>query len=326
MKLFGKFRHYNDSFVLFFFLWVVISLFSSCSFFSSQEKKTRPLSGQRSLQQVSPFLSKKIVVLDFHNETPYQAEELGVLATEQLKKELHKTGKFTMVDLPMNFSRFVDLKKSQQIYASGGSILSDVLLGAQKSGIHYLLYGRLVYAKVNEKVDEVGFLKKAINWATVTLDVHLFDVHEKKEVFFDRYTANVDDQHYRFFVFDRASKKDFEKNLLRYTVEVAVRKTIPALFKISERLEWVGYVSKILGNKIYINAGRSSGLKLGDILKVLSPGEEIFDPVEGRSLGISKGKVKGSLEVVDFLGEEVSICLLHSGVHVLEGDLVQLYQ
>ena len=87
----------------------------------------------------------------------------------------------------------------------------------------------------------------------------------------------------------------------------------------------MGRVAKIIGTKIYLNAGRSSGINLGDIMKVITEGQEVYDPESGAMIGTSQGEVKGTLEVVDYFGEDGAICILHSGGSVTEGDFVQLY-
>ena len=84
-------------------------------------------------------------------------------------------------------------------------------------------------------------------------------------------------------------------------------------------------MAKIIGNKIYLNSGRDSGLNIGDILKVITEGQDIFDPETGALIGVSKGDVKGTLEVIDYFGPDGSISILHSGGSVTEGDFVQLY-
>ena len=118
---------------------------------------------------------------------------------------------------------------------------------------------------------------------------------------------------------------EYRRDLVRYVVKVAVRKSIPKIMSLAQRLEWVGRVAKIVGSKIYLNAGRNSGINIGDILKVITEGVEIFDPETGALIGVSKGEVKGTLEIIDYVGPDASIAILHSGGSVHEGDYVQLY-
>ena len=57
----------------------------------------------------------------------------------------------------------------------------------------------------------------------------------------------------------------------------------------------------------------------------MTEGQEIYDPESGALLGVSKGQVKGTLEVIDYFGPDGSVAILHSGGSVTEGDFVQLY-
>ena len=104
-----------------------------------------------------------------------------------------------------------------------------------------------------------------------------------------------------------------------------MRKSVPRILKVASKLDWVGRVARIIGNKIYVNAGRGSGLQIGDVLKVLTEGEEVYDPETGAMIGVSKGEVKGTVEIIDYFGPDGSIGILHSGGSVIEGDFVQLY-
>ena len=52
-----------------------------------------------------------------------------------------------------------------------------------------------------------------------------------------------------------------------------------------------------MSNKIYINAGRESGIQISDVLRVMTEGTEIFDPETGALIGVSAGEVKGTVEV-----------------------------
>ncbi|MGZ3703791.1 MAG: hypothetical protein ACXWSD_18700, partial [Bdellovibrionota bacterium] len=70
---------------------------------------------------------------------------------------------------------------------------------------------------------------------------------------------------------------------------------------------------------------RATGLQIGDIMKVNSQGTDIFDPDSGLFLGRTPGDLKGTLEVVEFFGEDGAITRVHSGANFLEGDVIQLY-
>ena len=157
------------------------------------------------------------------------------------------------------------------------------------------------------------------------MEIRLFDVNSNKEIYTDEIRGFADDSSFRFFNGDRESKLTYRRELLRYAVRVAVRKSIPRILEVSTKLDWVGRVARIIGNKIYINAGRASGIQISDILKVVTEGQEIYDPETGALIGVSKGEVKGTVEVIDYFGPDGAIAILHSGGSVVEGDFVQLY-
>ena len=138
-------------------------------------------------------------------------------------------------------------------------------------------------------------------------------------------TGNISDDNLKFYQSASEDNLAYRQELLRYSVKVAVRKFIPRVIKVGSRLDWMGRVAKIIGTRIYINAGRSSGINIGDIIKVITEGQEVYDPESGAMIGVSQGEVKGTLEVVDYFGTDGAICILHSGGSVTEGDFVQLY-
>jgi hypothetical protein len=188
-----------------------------------------------------------------------------------------------------------------------------------------VIYGRVIDARVKEKSDEIGIVRNLNSFTSSKIEIRVFDVNSNKEVYNQILKGYADDSTYRFFRTNRESKLAYRQDLLRYAVRVAVRRGIQELLDVSAKMDWTGRVAKIIGNKIYVNAGRESGLNIGDILKVLTEGNEIYDPESGALIGLSKGEIKGTIEVIDFFGPDGSIAIIHSGSSVLEGDFVQLY-
>jgi hypothetical protein len=137
--------------------------------------------------------------------------------------------------------------------------------------------------------------------------------------------AIVDDNSFRFFLDEENKTQEYKRDILRYAGKLAARKFIPKIIELGGKLDWVGRVAKIIGNKIYLNAGRESGINLGDILKVITEGEEIYDPETGAWIGVSRGETKGTIEIIDFFGPDGAIAILHSGGSVTEGDFIEIY-
>jgi hypothetical protein len=214
---------------------------------------------------------------------------------------------------------------SKEIYSGGGIKLAQLSRKAKLSGVNLVVYGRITHARVRQKADEIGFVRKTKSYAESIVEVRVFDVVANKEIFIDKMNGNINDASFRFFMSDRNANVDYRRGLLRYSVKVATRRFVPKLNQLGSKLDWTGRVARILGSKIYVNAGRRSGLNVGDILKIMTEGQEIYDPESGALLGVSKGEVKGTLEVIDYFGPDGSVAILHSGGSVTEGDFVQLY-
>ncbi len=265
-------------------------------------------------------VKKKVALLPFFNESPFESEDLEVNATEELRLELSRTGEF-IVD-PTSHKLFGN---SKEIYVGGGLKLVQLTRQAKIAGINFIIFGRVIDARVREKTDEIGLVRQTKSYTESKVEVRVFDVNAGKEIFTETLQGYADDSTYRFFSSDREDHLSYRRDLLRYAVRVAVRKSVPKVFDLASKLDWVGRVAKIIGNKIYLNAGRESGINIGDILKIITEGQEIFDPETGAHIGMSKGDMKGTVEVIDYFGTDGAIAILHSGGQVHEGDFVMLY-
>lgn len=263
---------------------------------------------------------KKVALLKFFNESPFGGEDVEITATEEMRKELVKTGEF-IID-----RKSADLfGSSKMIYTGGGLKLQQLSRKARLTGLNFVVFGRVVEARVREKSDEIGIVRQTRAFTEAKIEIRIFDVHSNKEVYNELVRGYADDKTYQFFMKDREDRLTYRQNLLRYSIKVAIRRAIPKVLEISSRLDWIGRVARIIGTKIYINAGRSSGINIGDILKIVTEGKEIYDPETGALIGIAKGEPKGTLEVIDFFGPDGAITILHSGGSVVEGDFVKLY-
>lgn len=304
--------------------FTLISLFSLLFVSCADQVIKRHRDGR--LVQKKPFMGqafvrKRVALLPFFNESPFGGPDLGVTVTEELRKELARTGDF-VIDSRASAEIF---GSSKEIYSGGGVKLVQLARKAKLSGINLVVYGRVAKARVREKSDEIGFVRNSKAYSEATIELRIFDVTSNREIFNDSIRGYANDSTYRFYVSDKEQKLSYRQELLRYAVKVAARKSVPKVMESSKKLEWTGRVAKILGSKIYLNSGRESGIQIGDIMKVVTEGTEIFDPETGALIGVSKGEVKGTLEVIDYFGPDGAIAILHSGGSVVEGDFIQLY-
>ena len=90
-----------------------------------------------------------------------------------------------------------------------------------------------------------------------------------------------------------------------------------------ESQEWSGRIASIKGRTVYLNAGKKTGLKVGDLLMVQELGEEILDPQTKVSLGRAPGSIKGELMVTGYFGNDGSVATIKSGAGFKNNDLVK---
>ena len=298
---------------------VSLQMFVSCSSSVIQ----RDMQGKRPRAEERKYFSgvkKKVALLPFFNESPFESEDLEINATEELRMELTRSGEF-IVD-PSSYKIF---GPSKEIYAGGGMKLVQLTRQAKIAGINFIIFGRVIDARVREKSDEIGIVRETKSYTEAKVEVRVFDVNAGKEIYTETLNGYADDSTYRFFSSDREDYLSYRRDLLRYAVRVSIRKSIPKIIDLASKLDWVGRVAKIIGTKVYLNAGRESGINIGDILKIITEGTEIYDPETGALIGMSKGDMKGTIEILDYFGTDGAIAILHSGGQVLEGDFVQLY-
>lgn len=265
-------------------------------------------------------VKKKVALLPLFNESPFGGNDLGVVATEEFRNELVRTGQFLIAQNGVQL-----FGSSKEVYSGGGSKLVQLAKKAKMSGVNFVLYGRIIDARIREKSDEIGIVRKTKSYTEALIELRIFDINSSKEIFSKKLYGNADDSTFRFYASGRENRLIYRQELLRYSVKVAVRRFIPTILDFSAKLDWVGRVARIIGTKVYVNAGRKAGINIGDILRVLTEGEEIYDPETGALIGMSKGEVKGTLEVIDYFGPDGAIAVLHSGGSVVEGDFIQLY-
>ena len=116
-----------------------------------------------------------------------------------------------------------------------------------------------------------------------------------------------------------------DPQLTQMVLAKALIQVRPRILQNLEKLSWEGRIALVKGERIYINAGRLSGLQVGDILKISEDGEDVFDPETGRFIGRVPGRLKGTVEVVSYFGKDGSVSVVHSGSGFKENDLVEVY-
>ncbi len=263
---------------------------------------------------------KKIYVLPFMNDTPFADDQLGVLAAQEMLRVIGSSSKAIVPE---------EIKvqdTSRDFYSADKIRLTPLMREGKKLGISLIVVGKIKRIRYRQKGDDVGLFRKKNSIAAVDMEMRMFDCTEAKEVIMDSKSADSTSSQVNLFGNEEdGDPRERRMELVQEAIKNTSRLLSVTITRALDKINWEGRVAKISGGRVYINAGRASGLNIGDILKVMTPGEDIYDPLTGAYMGRSQGQPKGTLEIVDFLGTDGAISTIHSGGGFLEGDSVQLY-
>ena len=320
---------------LFFFPLLLISFLSACAlpglqkndkepledaptdgyYAQSQGKSNTPADRLERLKQPK----KKVMVLGFWNDTPVGDASLGDFAAEELKREL-------FLSRSVVYANDVTATSVTKDFVDGDRVqITQLVQEGRRQGANSVIIGRISKIVFRQDREEVGILRESQSAVAVDVEMKIFDVSAGREVYSVKRSGVAQVTSRVVFDQDASSNKAARNEVARDAIRDAVMKLVPDAVMSMDKMDWMGRIAKIIGNKVYINAGKSSGLLPGDILKVMSAGEEIVDPVTKAFLGRSEGLLKGTLEVTEFIGEDSSMAFIHTGGNFQEGDVVRLY-
>lgn len=262
---------------------------------------------------------KKVLVLDFWNDTPVKSSELGEFTSSEMKRGFLQNNRLIV---PKDIKTML----STEDFITGEKVkVAQLVREGRRLGVSVVIIGRINKAIFRQKGDEIGLFRQKQSLAGVDIEVKVFDVNAGKEVASLGRSAEASSEANVATEDEQITGSDYREELLKLAIRNAVTGVVPDVLRVVEKMTWQGRIAKVNGKKVIVNAGKSAGMLSGDILKVLSPGDDVYDPNSGAFLGRSPGLLKGTVEIKDFIGLEAAIGELHTGGNFQEGDLVQLY-
>lgn len=98
-----------------------------------------------------------------------------------------------------------------------------------------------------------------------------------------------------------------------------------AILKKALDYEWSARVLSVEDGRVRLNAGRRSGLREGDLLRVFrSHGQQVYHPTTKLLVGLDLGDPKGKIQVTDFFGADAAIAKITEGSGFAPNDLLKL--
>jgi len=249
----------------------------------------------------SPKMKRRVIVLPLIDKTNYKGEGLGELATRRLITRLENAGAIICVD-PHT--------------VNGKGTLTDpatMKFLSELYGIQAILAGTLsdIYTS-SSKIDGKEEKETSFAISKISLDVYNTDTGIVLKQLSGRNPISLTRE---------KGEMSVEKSKIK-AIDLAIELLAEDLLKAILTLDWHARVASVENGKIYVNAGRQSGLDKGSILDVYSPGEQIIDSKTKMPLGTIKGKYKGELEVSELFGVDASWAKVKKGSNFSATDLV----
>ena len=262
---------------------------------------------------------KRVMVLPFLNDTKNRSQRITDAAREAMVRSLRRSDDFVVIgnsDFPKDLNGF--LKNNEYDLEQIGKLAGSM-------GLASVIEGKVLEVKAHKLGDEVGLLKSIRAQVEASVQLRVWATKNNKHIYSDVRVATIEDTTTRFGQRSLIGQLEEDPALVEAAVSKAVQSSIIRISQSLEKLSWEGRVALVKGDRIYLNAGRLSGLQVGDILKVTEEGEDVFDPESGALIGRVPGRMKGTVEVVSYFGRDGAIAVVHSGSGMGENDIVETY-
>lgn len=303
---------------------IAILFLVQCSVFEdARRRRSEPLVKdlpRKARKMENSGLRRRVVILPFLNLSPYASDAAADIARNELIRKLTKTNEILTLSLNDIGG---DLSQYQ---IDEGYNIPKLLPKVRKLGAHGIIVGRIREIRTRKIGDSVGLFRKVKAEVKTLVDLEMFSVKSGSSMVRETRSAEIEEEVTRVA---QASYKDKQlrdnPKLIRSVVKAAFSKMVYSILKALRKMSWSGRIALVRGEKLYLNAGRLSGLQVGDVLRVTEAKEEVFDPETGSFLGNITGRMKGTVEVISYFGKDGAVTIVHSGSGFKENDLVEFY-
>jgi hypothetical protein len=268
----------------------------------SREEGKTPLSP-------SMELKRKIVIARFDGGRP--EEPWGEMVAERLRHSLENR---TEGVLCLDDHILVDYLKGRGIESVSLDNPMVVRIANTVFGVHALLYGSLsgpyvTASKAGEQVEKDTAL------AIVRIQAKLVETAT------DRVMKSFEE---RNSIFATEEKGTFSRDKAKLkAIHLALEKLTKDILSEINQMVWYTRIVKVDGDRVYLNAGRLTGLKIGDLMDVYGPGEGNSGQVAGVSTDPLKDQRKGQVRVSQLFGTDAAMADIISGRNFGVSDVVR---
>ncbi len=247
-----------------------------------------------------PRLKKKVLITYFDDRTTRGEEVFGDWIAEKLMKEVNRR---TLQVI------FTDYQMVKEFFEKKGNDLKDLETSKglqylnEVFGVHALIAGELsgpyIFSTKTTK-DQEGTAS-----AIIKIDMRLVDTFTGRTV--KNLSANNP------FIAAKEKGSFSEEKAKVKAIDVTLANLGRSLAKELDGMDWSCRIAKVEGEEVYVNAGRLTGLQVGDVMEVFRPG--------GSG---EQGEVKGKIRISAFFGIDASMGRLIQGKDLDVNDILKL--
>ncbi len=253
---------------------------------------------------------RKVAILDFENKTTYKEEKIGEVLAKRLSEKLEATQRVVTVDKTV-VSEMLDREGFKVESTPEPSVMKRAhqSLGIQAFALGTVTDLSLLSSKASEASEE------EVTFATLKMEIRLIDASTGNllKTFIGRSPI---------FGTKETGEYSRSKAVLK-AIDLGLDDILEGFLRQLDLLEWTTTVAQIEGENLYINAGKLSGLRIGDTLEVFEPGKEIIHPTTKFSLGWTTGQLKGIIRVTDLFGVDAAVGKVVQGKGFSSDDVVK---
>jgi hypothetical protein len=253
---------------------------------------------------------RKVVILDFENRTTYKDEKIGEVAAKKLSDKLEATQKVVI----MNGNDVSGMFNSSGFKYESLTDLPVMKHAYQTLGIQAFASGTvtdvsILSSKLSEGSDE------EVAFATAKVEIRLIDAS----------TGNLLKSFIgRSPIFGTKETGEYSRSkAILKAIDYSLDEILEGFLRQLDLLDWTTTIAKVDGDHLYINAGKLSGLRIGDTLEIFEPGKEIIHPTTKLSLGWTTGQLKGAIKVTELFGVDAAVGKIVQGHGFSSNDVVK---
>ena len=247
-----------------------------------------------------PHLKKKVLITYFDDRTAQGEEIFGDWVAEKLMKEVNRRTPQVL---------FTDYQMVKDFFEKNGTDLKDLEMSKglrylnEVFGVHALVAGELSgpYVFTTKTTQDQETTASAI----IKIDMRLVDTFSGKIL--KNLSANNP-------IIAAKGKGSFSEEKAKVkAIDVTIADLGRSLAKELDGIDWFCRIAKVEGEEVYMNAGRLTGLQVGDVMEVFRPGGS-GEP----------GEVKGKIRISAFFGIDASMGRLIQGKNPDVNDILKL--